>query len=611
MKRVFLLGLTVLATGIGVARADWKVEGAAWRPDANPFARKQVWEQYIWKEGWDDPEQFYPKHFQPAGSLHVVLRNVTARPMRLQLTHVDGKPVGELATTAERIGPVIYQWIEPEQAAAGGWTECIVRLRLAPTADVRLTFQADAGGSFDVLVPIKPRRIRMEAVAFSPNIDRAYVYLRALDGGPIAQAIVELDGKAIEQGVRRMDGPADAGLALLEVPLAPAWEAGSCHLVQITVVGVDRLVQPIRAWDHFFMIGLWGPHPKEKAAEAKAHGINSYTTHGPFDVLHELDMNYILVGTPGGGRPRTAQQSGRVCYYNKDEPDAHDAMEIKTLPLMERLGVNATQQVIPIIRQQRAADATTPNLVLINNTYKPLNWYVYGQLGDITATDPYVPISAEQLERVPCSLAVARDACSPHPLVAVIWATGNTGHRWSQRPPTPQEERMMVFYALGSGINGLAYFADIGIVAEGGKFLALSENKELWEEVGRINKDVAALAPYLSIGCPLPNPPRHEDVWIRSLLCGPEAMATVVVNRGHEIGFNTVNHHAFHFPARDVEIAIPLPAHLRQCRVLEVKDGRLVPIAAEIRDGQAHLKLDVVDTARAFVFTPAVATSRP
>jgi hypothetical protein len=446
-------------------------------------------------------------------------------------------------------------------------------------------------------------KVRIEGIAFSPAIDRVYVYLRSLDGSEVGEVALESDGRPIE-GVRRVNGPAGAGLVLVEAELKPAWEWGSYHLVQATVAGIGRLVQPIRAWDHYFMIGLWGPHTREKAEAAKAHGINTYTTHGPFEVLDELGMNYLLVGAPGGGRPHTAKQSGRLFYYNMDEPDAHDAMEIKTLPLLERLGVHAMSRVIPTIRQQRAADAKTPNLVLVNNTYKPLNWYVYGQLGDICATDPYVPISAEQLERVPSSLATARDACCPHPLVAVLWATGNSGHRWCQRPPTVQEERMMVFYALGSGICGLAYFADIGIEGEGGKFFALSDNQELWAEVGRINRDVAALAPYLSIGCPVPGVQKHEEVWIRSLLCGPEAMVAVVVNKRHEIGFNTVGDQAFHFPVRDVEIEVPLPGHLNPgCQIREVRDGELVPVAAEVKDGRARLKLGEVDTARAFVLT--------
>lgn len=575
-----------------------------WRPDANPFAARQIWQDFAWAEGWDDQVQFYPDHFKPAGSLHVILGNGANKPVRLLLTHVDGKTVTELATTAEKIGPVIYQWVEPEQVAPGAWTECVVRLRAAPQADVRLTFQADASTPFDVLVPLKPRKNRLEAIAFSSAIDRVYLYVRSLDASPVGDAAVELDGKPVVQGVRRTDGPAGSGMALLDVTLEPAWESGSFHLLQVSIAGGDRMVQPVRAWDNYFSIGLFGTQTKEKIAAAKAHGFNTYVWGGSTDLLDEQSMNYILTGPLGAGRPHTAQQTGLLAYYNIDEPDCHDALEIKTLPLLDRLGVNAMKAVIPTIRQQRAAAPRMPNLLLANNTYKPLNWYVYGQLADIYATDPYVPISAEQIDRVPNSLLVARDACAPHPLIAVIWATANSGHRWCKRPPTAQEERMMVFYALGSGINGLSYFADYDIEGEGGKFLALSNNKELFEEVGRVNRDVAALVPYLATACPLPGPQKHEQVWIRSLMCGPEAMAVVVVNKDHTIRFNTVSHAAYHAPAGDVSFSVPVAAHLQKGKVLEVKDGKLIPFAAEMRDGQAVFKLDVVDTARAFVITP-------
>lgn len=600
MRRSLTCALFVLSIGVGSAQAEWKVVDTMWRPDTNPFVKKQVWQDFIWKEGWKDEEQYYPKHFHPAGSLHVILRNDSAGTTRLQLTHLDGQAVAELTTTEQKISPIIYQWVEPESVTAGAWTECIVRLRSLPAADVKLTFQADQQKPFDVMVPVKARRVRMEGITFSPTIDRMYVYLRGLDSQAVPDASVVLDGKPVKEGFRRVEGPGGSGLALLEVPLSPAWPVGSYHLVEVGQ-GDDRLVQPIRAWDHYFAIGLFGTLTKESAVEAKAHGINTYVTHELLDVLDDLGMSYIQVGSPGVGRIHTPQQSGRLYYYNMDEPDGHDALKFKNLPLFDRLGVHAMSAVIPIIRQQRAADPVTPNLVLLNNTYKPANWYVYGQLGDLTATDPYVPLSAEQLERVPCSLAVARDGCAPHPLVAVIWATANDGHRWSKRPPTPQEERMMAFYAMGSGIAGLAYFADIGIKAEGGTFLALSDNKPLWEEVGRINKDIAALAPYLAIGCPVPNPPKHEQVWMRSLLCGPDAMVVVVVNKGHEIGFNTVSHFPFHFPAEDVVVTIDLPDHLQNCRVREVKDGQLVPVQARPKDGKLELKLGEVDTARALV----------
>ena len=602
-KRAWMAAVSLLVCG-AAASAEWRIVEAAWRSDTNPFTKKQVWQDFVWAEGWDSPEQFYPNHFQPAGSLHVILRNGSSKPARLQLTHVDGKGMAELATTPERIGPVIYQWVEPEQVAPGAWTECILRLRAVPKADVRLTFQADSGPPFDVLVPIKLRKTRIEGIAFSPAIDKTYVYVRSLDVSAIGNTLIELDGKPVAEGVRRVDGPAASGLALFEVALNPAWEAGSVHLVQVAIVGGDKLVQPIRASDSYFSIGLFGTQTKEKIAAAKAHGFNTYYWGGATSLLDEQGMNYILTGPVGVGRPHTAQQSGRLAYYNLDEPDGHDALSIKTLPLLDRLGVSAMKSVIPIIRQQRAGDPKTANLVLSDNTYKPLNWYVYGQLADIYATDPYVPISAEQIDRVPNSLLVARDACCPHPLISVIWATANSGHRWCKRPPTVQEERMMAFYSLGSGISGLAYFADIGVEGEGGKFLALSDNKALWEEVGRINRDVAAMVPYLATACPLPGPQKHEQVWIRSLMCGPEAMAVFVVNKNHTIRFNTVSHADAHFPAEAVEMSVPVAAHLQKGKVLEVKDGKLVPFAAELREGQVFFKLDVVDTARAFVITP-------
>jgi hypothetical protein len=583
------------------ARAEWRTLDAAWRSDTNPFARKQVWESFIWKEGWKDDEQFYPAHFKPAGSLHVVLRNAADHPDKLQLIRVDGKPVSDITTTPERIGPVIYQWVEPEAIGANDWTECVVRLRAVPAGDVRLTFQPGTGSPFDVVVPARPRRVRIEGAAFSPTIDRLFLYIRALDGSTPPQATVILDGREFATGVSRTDGPEQSGLALLEAPLSPAWPTGSHHLVQVKLAGGEQMAQPVRAWDSFFSIGLFGTLTREKAAAAKAQGFNTYVAGGSMQVLDELGLNYVVTGPVGAGRARKPGRPGRFAYYNMDEPDGHDALQVKTLPLLDRLGVNAMKQVIPIIRSQRSADPATPNLVLLDNTYKPANWYVYGQLGDICATDPYVPISAEQLERVPCSLAVSRDACSPHPLIATIWATANSGHRWCKRPPTPQEERMMAYYAMGSGISGLWYFADIGIEAEGGKFIALSENPELWKEVGGINRDAALLAPYLSIACPVPGVSRHEDVWIRSLLSGPARLVTVVVNKGHEIGFNTVNHAAFHIPARDVEIAFAVPKHLEGAPVREVVDGRLVPLEAGYHDGQAHLKLGTVDTARAFV----------
>ena len=168
---------------------------------------------------------------------------------------------------------------------------------------------------------------------------------------------------------------------------------------------------------------------------------------------------------------------------------------------------------------------------------------------------------------------------------------------------------MMVFYALGAGAKGLGYFADHadqeGLVTSEGRYLPLSHNQPLWEEVGRINSDVRALAPYLAVGCAMPLQDEHKKVWASAIMSGPDNLVVILVNKDHYMGYNTCNAHAWHNPAADVNLTIPLPPHFGGCLVREVKDGKLVQMDAAVERGQLRLALDEVDTARAFVVTNA------
>jgi hypothetical protein len=241
-------------------------------------------------------------------------------------------------------------------------------------------------------------------------------------------------------------------------------------------------------------------------------------------------------------------------------------------------------------------------MVLVNNTYQPLNYYVYGQTSDIFCTDPYIPLSGMQVDYVAHALEAARDACAPCPLIATLWVAALDDPRVG-RPATPKEERIMAFYALGCGIKGLCYYADRDSPSETEVMPAVSNNKPLWEELGKINADVGALAPYLSIGCPVSSPRETRQVWTRSLLCGRDHMVVIVVNKGHFIAYNTKGVHPFHRPAENVAIAMPLPEHFRHCRVQEVKNGTLSPAAGEVKSAVLQLALERVDTARAFLIS--------
>ena len=609
------------------ASADWKVVAARWNPDANPWAKNQVWQGYIWSEGWSEEEQFYPENMKPAGSIHVILRNDSKSQDTILLTQIDGTPIGDIITKPDRAGRIIWyrvespksgprkpvhredeEWkiIEPSKVEPGGWAECTIRFRTPPTKSVELRFRTGAG-DLDVSAPMTASRTRIESVCFSPGIDRLYVYLRALDGKRIAKGNLSLDGCTVSSDWS--PGPAPGDLMLVQAKLGPKWEYGSHHLIDVVLPRGERLACPVRAWDSFFAVGLFGTMDAAHVANAKTHGINTYFSAGVSDLLNQNGLNVVPSHNVGEGRDRTPTQSGVLFYYNMDEPDAHDFNLGEALPVMDRLGCHAMETVLPTIRYQRERDPRVPNLVLVDNTFKPLNHYVYGQTPDIYSTDPYVPLNGRQLDYVYRALDVARDACAPRPVISVLWACGlaSPSKRLGQRPPTAEEERMMAFYALGCGVKGVGYFADITSETGEGKFLGASDIESLWTEIGRTNQDIRALSPYLSIGCPIPASIPSGKVWARTILCGPNNIVLIVVNKDHWIGFETKYEHAWHTPAEDVALSIPLPPSFRTCTIREIKDGKLVGSAecgvrsAEL--GRAEFRLASVDTARAFVIS--------
>jgi hypothetical protein len=250
-------------------------------------------------------------------------------------------------------------------------------------------------------------------------------------------------------------------------------------------------------------------------------------------------------------------------------------------------------------------------LLLVNNTYKPLNYYVYGQTCDVFCTDPYVPLSETQLDFVGHALECARDACAPNPFLATLWTSGASGMSSNHgRLPTPIEERMMAFYAMSCGTKGLLYFDDTcqtKVTGPAGR----SEDAPLWQELARINADVKALAPYLALSCPIGGPVETDKVWVRSLMCGPNVVMTVVVNKGHEIPYGTDAIPWRHRPAKRVSLVVPVPSHFKNVRVEEVRNGKLVamesgrkvPTEFVAKGGEVRLNLDSVDTGRAFLIT--------
>lgn len=637
MRVVCLLAalLSVLSSTSITYATGWSVVNARWRPDVSPNTPQQAWERLIWTEGWSAPDQFYPKHWHPAGSVHVILRNTSGKADSIKLVEVDGKPLDQVKTTQTQAGRVVWYRVESPQlpitdedfsiqkdVPAGQWAECSIRLREPPQDKIKLTFADSAGQKLDVPVGIREPYARLESVAFSPQIDRMYVYVRSVYG-ETPKGSLSLDGIDLTRKTAWTPGPAGSGLVLAGVKLEKPLEYGTHHLLQVSLphpalggkpiqhegrvyanhgIIVEQLVQPIRAWDSYFGIGLYGTLTDEKVKSAKEHGVNTY-----YNTRNEILDKYEMSTVPGywtiEERQRKPGGFGLLYHQNFDEPDAGDWHEGEALPFQDRIGVQAELNVLPWQRRQRKGDPRGLNLILVDGTFKPANWYVYGQIPDVFCSDPYVPLGGRQMDYVWNVMECVKDASTPRPTVAVLWgcALSHEGKRFGNFAPTPEEGRMMVFYSLGCGVSGYCFFIDLTKEEGEGQFIGLMDFPKLWEEVGRANHDATALAPYLSIGCPIGKAETQGWVWTRSLMCGPDDVVVIAVNTNHHIAYETKSELAINIPTKNAVIEAALPPGFKDCTIREVVDGKLVPAAGKVEKGKVKLTLDELATARAFV----------
>jgi hypothetical protein len=84
-------------------------------------------------------------------------------------------------------------------------------------------------------------------------------------------------------------------------------------------------------------------------------------------------------------------------------------------------------------------------------------------------------------------------------------------------------------------------------------------------------------------------------------MCGANTMVLIAINTKHTIDFSAKDEPRRHEALNDVELKFALPRHFTNCRITEVRDGKLVPFKAVFRKSAAYLTLDELDTARVFV----------
>jgi len=650
LRHVKVLAVTLLLCSAVSAPASGQLEvlGSYYRPDT-PFPQ--------FAQFWGGSSQVEKEAGSALGaSVHVFVRNTGEQPLEIKDVLLEGvslkqaiafsdqrkfKKVAFAASIyfsdlpkAERdsliaAGEPVWWKVEPESIPPAGTAQAVVRLRRAPSGEALRLGLRCADGVTEVSVPVKPSQSRVESISFSPTLDQVYLYLRHAEPGKSPSRIL-MDGRDITS---RSSVGRDANLdtvpvvCKLEAPLARA----SFHCFQAVYEDGSAAIGGIRAWADETAYGLWGAKPgKESDVElARAHvkDMGVHNINLQMEIIGSDAVRVFMNSSEGrqmlkslGIReivsdPEKARTTP-LAYYLADEPDTAD-FKVTGVPPRSKVGCLG-QGLIKRGEELRKVDPKTPNMVNVDMTFKPDNWYTYGQLPDIFAADPYYQTRlAEAYWKKPDQVtmyskatfvyavgSVCQSACAPKPLHLILNCTRLQREGRKFRFGTPQEKRIEVYYSLAAGAKSLSYWWFIPIAPDAtgscGCGADEPEAKALWDEIGLLGAEVRTAGPIIVKSCPADVPVKAPTrLWVRSLLSGLDTLVILCVNDDY---LNDQRGTTFR-PVENAFVIADLPSWLQPTEVFEISHKGIQDVSWNRQGSQVSMGLGTVEITRFIVVT--------
>lgn len=643
-----LFCLILLLATIFACNAAPEIIGSFYRAD-KPFPEFA----YFWKESpKPENETDYPPQAL-GGSIHVFIRNAENEAIdikdvmlndisltraiafsdkrkfkggKIYAAHVFFSDISdEERKQLDNAGEPIWWRAEPRSVKPSGTAEITIRLRKPPLAkEVKVTIltnsdQIHTAVSTENSVPM------FEGIAFSDDLRKAYAYVRSNN----TPTKILLDGKDIT--AYSQIGQANAsGIIPIVCAFHAPLERGSFHTFQAILEDGSKATAGIRAWADEFRYGIWGGRPgKETELEIGKAWVNEMAAHNinlQMDMIGSAAVAQFMKTDEGKqlmqtlGIKRIVGDVGKAvspaAYYLADEPDAADS-RVPDVPAALKVG-SLAQGLVKLAEEIRSLDPNTPNMVNVDMTFKPNNWYIYGQIADIYAADPYYQTRlAEAYWKKPHTIwmykkatfvyavgAICQSACAPRPLHLILNCTRLQEENRKFRFGTPQEKRIEVYYALGAGAKAISYwwFLPIAPNAKGscGCGADEPEAKALWREIGILGAEVRTAGPLIVRSCPANLPiTSSNNIWSRSLLVGLDTVVILCVNDD----YTNDDKGTTYKPVENVELNVTLPPWLNPKMVFEINSTGTAELKWERSGGKLNLHLGTVDLTRMIVVT--------
>jgi hypothetical protein len=572
MRRLLASAAFVLLAQL--ASAAPLVDHACYAPDRGT--------PYAWFEGARDIQSYFRDDYRAAGCVYLYVRNAGNAPLEAVEFLLDGRPCAELR---EREQSVIWWRLLPNPLPPGGLGEVAIRLRNALVQPVEVTVRFRGGHSLAHHVRPDPAPLRIETVGFDERMSAPFLVAERLADTPMRLGRVFLDGRDVTQQAELLDAEFSTGICPVQLRLREALEYGSYHIYTVETESGQRVSCCVRTYDGWVPLATYGSEAFEEFARNGANGHFSFRCHSEKALATQARLQMRGASTLGSGLPPEGIRGhhGLLAYLHRDEPDVAD-YAAEDLPHPLRIGYHA-QGLEELQRQWRTLDPRTPSMITIDMTYKPANYFIYGPLADMANCDCYPLMwgDGRPITETREVVETARRAVGPRPLVFTFESgypepadPEKREQRRLPRPMFPEEVRLEMLYGIGSGARGLCNYIYCTEHPHGDTWWGTEDLPELWSEIGEVYHSLELVAPLIALAHPARLATSNQEMlWLRTLICGPDALLLVAVNDNYSVERLIFRHK----PLKDVEITLPrLPWwEGKSPRVFLVAPGEFVP----------------------------------
>ncbi len=658
------MGLMVLAVSLTSAGAetvfaqqDSAFVHGVYRPDI-PFPEFMP----MWREGWpweDEHGQrvrYAYEGMELGGYLYAFVRNTTNRTLNVQdvlledvslvqaiapqrevedvvedrhPSHLEfSKLPADKIARLEAAGEPVWWKAVPRELAPGEVSQITIRLRRDPKVDtIRVALPAEDGASLAGSVETAKRQPQFMSIGFSPELDTVYAYLRHPSGRGIAPSRIRINDQDV---TARATVAADSSVAVVPViiPLAEPLAKASFNVYQAEYADGTRAMACLGTWYMDMPYGMWGYiHKGATPEERRDYYINDMLLHNINVLMYSLPRDAVQylntdegaafaqsVGLNLMSHSLRGRHRNTLFYFLLDEPDIADFF-LKDVDPYKRLG-SLAQWLVTRADSWRQQDPETPNLLNINNTFKPENWYTYAQLPDIACADPYYQEAVQSvIHSDPGNMAaytkptyvygvgrIYQSAAAPKPMHLILHTCrfDFPEDRTPYRAPTPEEKRIEVYYALATGAKQLSYWWYTPYGEYYGVGGDAPEMVDLWTEIGLLGAEVRTVGELLQWACPVEIPVEAPQwIWTRSLAVGDDTLILLVVNDNHfSDRLGTVIR-----PIENAKLDVTMPSWMEAADVFEMTYDGTQDIDSESEGRSLNVDLGTVEVTRMILVT--------